>query len=512
MKHWKIILPVFVCFVAITIVIAVVVTQHNKKVLNIGASLRESAQNTSESMIETNKDMVGDTTTIENAGVGLENVPVEEASDKEDPQNINEGMGTESSGAAVDQEEMESAIQEAATNSIDMGIDVSVHQGKIDWKKVADSGIKFVMVRVGYRTIVDGTLTEDPNARYNMKNAAANGIGVGVYFYSTAITTDEARAEADFVANIIKDYTISYPVAYDCEGFRSDKSRQKGLSASDRTDIACAFCKAIADKGYTPLFYGSKNDLSDGSWKTSTIDKYYKVWVAQYPSKPYPETSKTSYTGKHVMWQYTNKGSVSGISGNVDLNISYLNVPVQKPSSDSPSTGTTVDTGASGSGSGSIGDIGTTVDSSSEEPAGPTITMKFKDCDETVTPKDAVNLRSTPDQGSNDNVVVKISNGQNVRRTGISTSGWSRVEYEGQILYCVSSYVIAFTDCDETVTPISEVNLRSTPNQGSNDNVVIKISNGQNMKRTGISGEDWSRVEYEGQILYCKSSLILVVE
>ena len=201
------------------------------------------------------------------------------------------------------------------------GVDVSKWDGKIDWKQVKDSGIHFAMVRVGYRTLDSGTLYEDPYAKYNLKEAHANGIKVGAYFFSTAINEQEILEEAVWVSDFLKPYTINYPVAYDCEQFRTN--RQSALTIEERTNLAITFLDVIKSNGYTPLFYGSKYDLNN-QWNTSLLSSKYKIWVAQYPGTPYPETPKSSYSGKHAMWQFTSNGTVPGINPGVDINIDYF--------------------------------------------------------------------------------------------------------------------------------------------------------------------------------------------
>ena len=121
---------------------------------------------------------------------------------------------------------------EAAQEIKDMttGIDVARYQGTIDWKQVADAGVQFAMIRVGYRSIVDGIITEDVNARYNLQEAAKYDIPIGVYFFSTAVNEEEAKEEAAWTADIISGYPITYPVVYDCENFDDPNSRQYAMT------------------------------------------------------------------------------------------------------------------------------------------------------------------------------------------------------------------------------------------------------------------------------------------
>ena len=202
------------------------------------------------------------------------------------------------------------------------GIDVAKYQGTIDWDFVSRCNIDFAMVRIGYRTIAEGELHPDPNGKYNLQEAAKFGVKLGVYFFSTAISEEEAREEAQWVAEQISQYPITYPVAYDCEGFRDPTSRQYTLGKERRTDIALAFLEEIEKLGYEGMFYGARNEMQDDAfWEFSRIEEDYKVWVAQYPGDADPDEDVSSYSGKHHMWQYTMEGSVAGINGPVDLNV-----------------------------------------------------------------------------------------------------------------------------------------------------------------------------------------------
>lgn len=193
-----------------------------------------------------------------------------------------------------------------------VGIDVSKWNGKIDWNAVKNSGISYVIIRCGYRGSTQGSLIEDPKFETNIKGATAAGLKVGVYFFSQAVDETEAVEEASMVLDQIRNYKISYPVFLDVEasGGRADK-----IDKATRTAVCKAFCQTIQNSGYTAGIYANK------TWLESKIDtgslSAYKIWLAQYAAKP-------TYKGRYDLWQYRSTGSVSGISGNVDFNISYL--------------------------------------------------------------------------------------------------------------------------------------------------------------------------------------------
>ena len=190
-----------------------------------------------------------------------------------------------------------SAIQ----NVLHRGIDVSRWQEEINWSQVAKDDISFVMLGTRSKGAVD------PYFHKNIQNAAANGIKVGVYIYSLATTTDMAVQEADFVLNLINDYPISYPVAFDMED-----STQGNLSKSELAAIANAFCKRISQAGYYPIIYANENWLKN---KLDMSQMNYPVWVARYSARP-------TYQNP-VMWQATSSGSVNGIKTRVDIDFQF---------------------------------------------------------------------------------------------------------------------------------------------------------------------------------------------
>jgi len=185
------------------------------------------------------------------------------------------------------------------------GIDVSKWQGGIDWKKAADAGIRFAMVRTGY-----GSSYLDPYFHANVRGAQAAGIDVGVYHYSYALTPEQAKTEAAFVLETIKGYKLEYPVAFDAE----DPS-MSALTKAWLTEICMAFCLKIEEAGYWAMLYSST------SWLQNRLDmsrlNRFSLWRAHWSA------NRPADMGE-AMWQHSNTGAVAGISGNVDLNWSYV--------------------------------------------------------------------------------------------------------------------------------------------------------------------------------------------
>ena len=193
-----------------------------------------------------------------------------------------------------------------------MGIDISKHNGNIDWNAVKNSGVQYVILRCGYRGSASGVLVEDQKFKKNIQGATAAGLKVGIYFFSQAVNEVEAVEEASMTLSLIKKYRITYPVYIDVE---SANGRADGISKAARTSVINAFCQTIRNSGYTPGLYANKN------WLTEKINTGAlggcKIWLAQYVAAP-------TYGGRYEMWQYSSRGSIAGIKGNVDLNVSYM--------------------------------------------------------------------------------------------------------------------------------------------------------------------------------------------
>ena len=196
-----------------------------------------------------------------------------------------------------------------------IGIDVSKYQSGINWQKVKNAGINFAIIRCGYRGYGSGVLVQDPKFASHITGAKAAGLRVGIYFFSQAITEAEAVEEASMAVKLANQYGINMPIAIDSEYAAGGRGRADGLSKSERTKITVAFCNTVANSGYKPMVYASK------SWFSShlNVSKFgsYRIWVAHY-------AEKCGYSGRYDIWQNTSKGSVDGVPGNVDMNISSI--------------------------------------------------------------------------------------------------------------------------------------------------------------------------------------------
>ncbi len=193
-----------------------------------------------------------------------------------------------------------------------LGVDVSSHQGTIDWEQAAGAGIDFAMVRAGRRGYTEGGLYEDERFGENVRGALAAGLDVGVYFFSQAITAEEAAEEAAYVLELIDGYPLTYPVAFDWEPITEAEARTDGIGADEVTDCALAFCRAVADAGYTPVVYFNVGQ----GYLSYRLDRLadYPFWLAEYHESP-------GFYYHFDLWQFTDEGRVPGIDGCVDLDL-----------------------------------------------------------------------------------------------------------------------------------------------------------------------------------------------
>lgn len=195
-----------------------------------------------------------------------------------------------------------------------LGIDVSTWQGEIDWQQVKDAGIEYAMIRVGYRSTDLGKLDTDGFAQINYEGASAAGVKVGAYFFSQAISAEEAAEEARYVLEIIKDWNVEMPIVYDWE-YVDETARTAGLDARTLTDCTIAFCQTIEEAGYDSMIYFNEDQSHKKMYLEELTD--YGFWLAMYDQV-------MDYAYKIDMWQYSNTGSVPGIEGNVDMNLYFV--------------------------------------------------------------------------------------------------------------------------------------------------------------------------------------------
>lgn len=196
-----------------------------------------------------------------------------------------------------------------------LGVDVSGHQGEIDWATVRAAGVDFALIRCGFRGYGSGQLAVDPYFDKNIQGALAAGIEVGVYFYSQAINVAEAIEEAQMTLALIGDSPVTYPVVYDWEVVPEDNARTDYVSVDVLTDCTKAFCDTIRDAGFTPMVYQNK--------RTSLLKlelpqlTEYDFWLAEY-------NDEATYYYDYRIWQYCSDGRIPGIAGDVDLNICFI--------------------------------------------------------------------------------------------------------------------------------------------------------------------------------------------
>lgn len=194
------------------------------------------------------------------------------------------------------------------------GIDVSKHQGEIDWAKVAADGVEFAFIRVGNRGYGSGAIVEDPQFETNIVGAITHGIKVGVYFFSQAITVEEAQEEAQFVLEKVAPYKVTCPIVLDVEKVSDSEARMNKISTEQRTANTLAFLKAVETAGYKTMLYHNM-EMATMKLDMTQLEQYQK-WFAYYNKELY-------YPYAYDVWQYSDKGKVDGIDGEVDMNISF---------------------------------------------------------------------------------------------------------------------------------------------------------------------------------------------
>lgn len=194
------------------------------------------------------------------------------------------------------------------------GIDVSKYQGEIDWEAVKNDGVDYAIIRAGIRGYSEGGIVEDEFFHQNMEGAAANGIPVGVYFFTQAVDEQEALEEAEFVIEMLQGYSLTYPVYLDVEDVKKESCRTNGLSVEQRTNNAKVFLERIREAGYEPGLYGNMKSFLL-MLDLASLEQYDK-WFAGYTLPIY-------YPYDYKMLQYSEKGRVAGVSGQVDVNICF---------------------------------------------------------------------------------------------------------------------------------------------------------------------------------------------
>lgn len=384
----------------------------------------------------------------------LEVVVSSEKTKKEDPTKVLKEQ--EAVKGKSKQVSAQKAVQTYETNETSFGIDVSTWQGKINWKKVKESGVSFAMIRVGFRGMDSGKIVLDNKFKDNMAGALANNINVGVYFFSMAKNAQEAREEAAWVYSMIKDYDITYPVAIDTEIF--NRNRLAGVSYSTLTNNALEFSKYIKSKGYTPMIYSYMKALTD-YFDTAKFSGQ-RIWLAQY-------NDKVTYKGKYHMWQYTSDGRVPGISGRVDMNVAYFSVTndVTKKSTVNGITNT-----------------------------GGLSPVSFKDMNMNTTLTKTVTLRSSP-YTKLPNKAGLLESGKSIVVTGMSDN-FIRIEYNGSTFYindtnCFKMNLskVNFDDVNLSAKATKRVELLNQPYSFLNNNSGGYLNVNEDFIISGINRE-----------------------
>lgn len=339
------------------------------------------------------------------------------------------------------------------------GIDVSSHNGTIDWAKVKASGVEFAMIRCGYRGYLTGKIVTDATFNYNIENAYKNGIDVGIYFYSTATNEQEALEEAAYVIERIKEVAakgvrLTYPVAYDFEEFYNTdtRSRAKGLEAAQISANTTAFLDYIKAQGYTPMLYAGKNPIKK-YWLPGMAEKY-NFWLAHY-------TEATEYDGKFFMWQYTSGGSVDGIPGRVDLDVCGFETGDNLP--------------------------------------------QFLICK-----NDGVSAYSKPEDGSE--VLLTLEKDTIYLCRNTFTGIYKEIKLSGKYYYVLASELtkIPFEKTEDEYKTANETELYSKPFDDTyKTDITIKADS--SVAVTGIWLNKWAEIEYDKKIYYIPADKLLKV-
>ena len=198
-----------------------------------------------------------------------------------------------------------------------VGVDISKHTGKVYFPSLKAAGVDYVMIRLGSRGYTTGQITLDENFKENIEGAIEAQLDVGIYFYSQAVSQDEAVQEANFVVQNLEPYRahVKYPVAFNMGFVSNDKSRIEGLSREDKTTVTISFLDAVRASGYVPMIYGDKEWLLKEVDLTKLQD--YDVWLSQEEEIP-------DYPYRYAMWQYNTDGVLNGIDGGADVNICFV--------------------------------------------------------------------------------------------------------------------------------------------------------------------------------------------
>lgn len=192
------------------------------------------------------------------------------------------------------------------------GIDVSSHQGDIDWEAVADEGVEFAFIRAVYRGYGTGKLVVDEKCLENIEGAQAAGIDVGVYVFSQAISQAEVLEEAGTVIDLLDGYTLQLPIVFDVEKVGDSQARTNSLTVEERTNLTIAFLEAVKNAGYEPMVYHNTEMGAMLVDLTQLTD--YPKWFAGYNKEFY-------WPYEYDIWQYSENGSINGINGKVDFDI-----------------------------------------------------------------------------------------------------------------------------------------------------------------------------------------------
>ena len=378
---------------------------------------------------------------------------------------------------------------------IEKGIDVSKWNGDIDWKSVKDAGADYVIIRAGY-----GRSTVDEKFYQNIEGAREAGLKIGIYWFSYASSVENAKIEAQKCIEVISNYkeSITYPVFFDYEYASRDYAEKQGVTITKElaTEMANTFINTVKSAGYVTGLYTNK-DFGNKYFSEDIINSN-NLWVAQY-------ASKNTYGRAHDMWQFTEKGIINGINGNVDLNYTCLipeGVTINNTNADNNNNNVDNNTNADNNNNNNV-------DNNNNADNNTSITSENG-----VT---TANLNLRQGTSTSSKILTTIPKGKTIEILDKSNTSWYRVRYNGKTGYVSSQYISinGNSNSNNNTSTTSEngvttANLNLRQGTSTSSKILTTIPKGKTIEILDKSNTSWYRVRYNGKIGYVSSQYISI--